>query len=641
MVENAGSSAVFPSMDPDTYVPGMPAFLSLPQGPDLSTLGPISSNVNLDILGSTLSHSEPKTLDTETIELVQAALKLTSSLQIPEALSRLVDSACSLTGAAWGTIAVEDRSAIMGHTLDDLTAGSATVDAAHLTQLIGDHETESEVIIANDLMGSSPFTGAIEGEEPGSILSAPLRVHDTVYGRLYLCDKPGGFGQVDISMVTMLAESAAVAVENARLYRAARSREQWMAVSQELTQTLLSGASEDDALILIARRVREVAYADIAALILPSVGDTWVCEIAEGEGGAGLIGTIFHPEGRALRTLDLQTGLTIPSFHQAWLDGELRIPALADYGPALYAPMIHRGTGVGVMLLLRGKEQPAFTEQDLEIAELVAAQATVAFELADAQHAEEVAMLLGERSRIARDLHDLAIQQLFATGMQISSTKERLKSGQEVDAEQLGSLLDRSLAAVDDSVRQIRTIVRSLRDRDEEVGFIERLRREASLARTALGFAPSLLISVDGLDLSDVPQEVEDEVISIVDASLDQEIADDMVAVVRESLSNVARHAHASSVSVDVHLCGIRPHQQDCDQEDAGPTAIIVCNDDGVGIGPEVTRSSGTGNLAERARRHGGEFQMSASRPHDREHPGTRLLWRVPLDSEASESTPI
>ena len=172
-----------------------------------------------------------------------------------------------------------------------------------------------------------------------------------------------------------------------------------MAVSQELTTMLLSGAEEDDALTLIAQRVRQVAHADTAALILPSVGETWICEIADGEHASGLVGTLFPAQGRAMATLEQQTGLVVDSLQGAWAAGDLRVPQLADFGPALYAPMIHRGRSVGVMLLLREPGAARFTSQDLEIAELFAGQVTMAFELADAQHAEEMAALLDERAR--------------------------------------------------------------------------------------------------------------------------------------------------------------------------------------------------------------------------------------------------
>lgn len=597
------------------------------------------------------NHDHPDGPQPTSTALVRAALRLTSSLQVPDALRRLVDSACSLTGAQWGTITVLSKADADPPTAT-VTQGAPALSpealAGHAAkgQPIG--PAGAEVVVDNDLSVAQAFTGQIEGEPPGCLLSAPLRLHEQVYGRLYLGDKPGGFDEQDVTTVLMLAEAAAVAVENARLYREARDREQWMAVSQELTTLLLSGAEEEDALTLIAHRVREVACADTAALILPSVGDTWVCEIAEGAHAKELVGTLFPPQGRALTTLARQSGTIVESLAQAAQEGDLLVPALASFGPALYAPMIHRGRGVGVMLLLRACGEAPFTAQDLEIAELVAGQATMAFELADAQHAEEMATLLDQRSRIGQDLHDLAIQQLFATGMQISAARDRLRSGERLSSETVAEVLDSALLAVDDSVQQIRSIVRSLRDRDEDVSLVERLRREASLARTSLGFAPSLLLSVNGVGLAHAERVDEDALITAADQLVPEDVADDMVAVVREGLSNVARHAHASSVTVDVKITGVpagalasavplgsaQPggHASgDAEAFRGQPVVEIVVRDDGVGVDPAVTRRSGTANMAERARRHGGSFVIGPRARSDGARRGTCFTWRAPL----------
>ena len=634
--------AVFPGMPDDDLV------LALPSGPspeDPAGIGSLAYAIHTDQLASTRGRPACGVrLDGGTVELFRAALRLTGSLNMPDALRRLVESACSITGAAWGTIGVlgaadapalaTARAAASPGELDSMLAGAHGVGPA-----------DNGVVIDNDLAHASAFTGELEGETTGSILSAPLRVHGRVYGRLYLCDKDGGFDDGDAAIVLTLAEAAAVAVENARLYREARDRERWMAVSQELTTLLLSGAEEDDALTLIAHRVREVAHADTSALVLPGVGQTWVCEIAAGAHSTDLIGAAFPPEGRALTTLVHRTGLTVDSLADAWGAHDLLVPELADFGPALYAPMIHRGRGVGVMLLLRAQGAAPFTERDLEIAELVAGQATMAFELADAQHAEEMATLLNERARIGRDLHDLAIQQLFATGMQISAARDRLRADGSSGGADLAvacGALESSLEAVGDSVRQIRSIVRSLRDRDEDVSVVERLRREASLARTLLGFAPSLILTVDGHGLAQAGRREEDELIDAVDAAVEEDIADDMVAVVREGLSNVARHAKASSVTVDVKIEGVLPGGSsllagdgpasgDAEPFSGVPVVEVVCRDDGVGVDPSVTRRSGTANMAERARRHGGVFAIGPRARSDGERRGTCFTWRVPL----------
>ena len=636
--------AVFPGMPDDDLV------LALPSGPspdDPAGIGSLAYAIHTDRLASTRERPDHGVgLDGGAVELFRAALRLTGSLTMPDALRRLMDSACSITGAAWGTIDVlgaagapplaTARATASPHELDSMLSGAHAIGP-----------TGNGVVLDNDLARASAFTGGIEGETAGSILSAPLRARGRVYGRLYLCDKDDGFDDGDAAVVLTLAEAAAVAVENARLYREARDRERWMAVSQELTTLLLSGAEEDDALTLIARRVQEVAHADTAALVLPGVGRTWVCEIAAGAHSAGLIGTLFPPEGRALTTLAHQTGLTVDSLAEAWGTHDLLVPELASFGPALYAPMIHRGRGVGVMLLLRAQGAAPFTDQDLEIAELVAGQATMAFELADAQHAEEMATLLDERARIGRDLHDLAIQQLFATGMQISAARDRLcaeDADGSVDLVAVRGALESSLEAIDDSVRQIRSIVRSLRDRDEDVSVVERLRREASLARTSLGFAPSLILTVDGRGLAQAGREEEDELIEAIDAAVETDIADDMVAVVREGLSNVARHARASSVTVDVKIEGVLPGGSSLLLAGDGPASgnaepfhgvpvvEVVCRDDGVGVDPSVRRRSGTANMAERARRHAGTFVIGPRARSDGDRRGTCFTWRVPLE---------
>ncbi|WP_366180073.1 GAF domain-containing protein [Actinomyces timonensis] len=589
-------------------------------------------------------------------DVIQAALRLTSSLRVTEALRRLVDSACSITGATWGTIAVSkdavvepeaaaapstgnvptligDQPEILQRFLGGGPASGAP-DAPGVVDGAPANGLPQGVVVVNDLSGTTAFTGAIEGEESGSMLSVPVRAHGRLFGRLYLGDRPGGFGRPDIDAVVTLAEAAAIAVENARLYRQARDREQWMALSQEITTLLLSGAEQGDALTLIARRVREVAHAGTSALILPSVGDTWICEIADGHHADELVGTYFPPSGRAMSTLAQRTGLIVPSLIEAWGAEDLKVEALARFGPALYAPMIHRDRGVGVMLLLREPGEAPFTQQDLEIAELVAGQATMAFELADAQHAEEMATLLDERARIGRDLHDLAIQQLFASGMRVTAARDRLREG-DADCEAMRDILDSVLSAVDDSVSQIRTIVHSLRYRDEEVGLVERLRREASLARTSLGFAPSLLITVDGQALTEEGADASHELSGAIAASVDDDVADDMVAVVREGLSNVARHARASSATIHVRINGVLPASERVEENWAGmtgPLAAIACRDDGIGVDPAVTRRSGTANMAERARRHGGSFSIGPRARSDGPRRGTIFTWIVPLD---------
>ncbi|MDO5699921.1 MAG: GAF domain-containing protein [Bowdeniella nasicola] len=544
--------------------------------------------------------------------LYGAALDLTATLDTAELLQRFVDISRDLTGAPYAALGVL---AADGTTVQFVYSGMSAQQAAAIghpprgTGVLGaiiDHGA----IVLDDLTQHPDFHG-FPDDHPAmtTFLGVPVTIRAQVYGRLYLAGKEGGFTAKDQRQIEALAQAAAVAVENSRLYGQARARERWIQVSQEITTTLLEGTEEEEALGMIASRVREVSEADTSCIVLPSIGESWACEISDGYRARDLLGIIFPPDGRALTALEDGTGLIVDSLQRA---STVRIPQLLGFGSALYAPMIVRGARMGVLILLRRPGRPSFEGADLIMAEAVAQQAGLALELAAARHAEDVAALGDERARIGRDLHDLAIQQLFATGMQLESAREQARA---TGREDLVQLLEYSLSSVDESVRQIRSIVHRLREPGEALVIVERLRREASLGRTALGFAPSLVISVDGHNVDE--REDDGELVDQLDARVDPDIADDVVAVVREGLSNAARHAKASSVQVRVAVRG------------RGPTGRIEIEveDDGLGLDPGSSRRSGLDNLAARARRHGGSF--SVGRPESGR--GTMVQWQAPL----------
>jgi signal transduction histidine kinase len=556
------------------------------------------------------------TTDRQDFRLLEAALDLTSNLHLRPALQNFVDQACRQTGARYGALSVLDN---WGETSMFIQHGFSAGRAAQMGHppvglgLIGEIPTEGSLIV-NDVAHSDHSPVPLPPGHPRieNFLGVPVLVHEQVYGRLYLTDKFGGFDQTDVEIVTALASAAGVAVENAELYAEARNRERWIAASQNLTTTMLEGADEEEALALIAHSVREVSEADTALIVLPSVGDAWAGEIADGYHSERLVGVVFPQEGRAMSVLHEGTGMIVDSLARAQT---MRVPELAEFGPALYAPLRTRGKSIGVLILLRRQGRSEFGSSDLPLAESLASQATLALELASARHAEDVANLLDERDRIGRDLHDFAIQQLFAAGMQLDATKQKVAGG-ELTREEIISSLDDSLASVDEAVRQIRAIVHNLRERDQNVGVVERIRREASLARNFLGFAPSLVISLDGQAINAV-EDREETMTEQAEGRVDDDLSDDVVAVVREGLSNIARHAHATAARVTVEIEG---------HEETGTLTVAIA-DDGTGIDPDRTRNSGLGNLAARARRHGGTFEF---RPGINGL-GTEIAWRAPL----------
>lgn len=538
--------------------------------------------------------------------LLEAALDLTSTLHINSALENFVAQACRLTQANRGALMVLDTWGNSANTIEHFANQPIDLPMPIQPDLISAIPTDAAFI-----------DNAVEHQEGWAkishFLGVPVLLHDRVYALLYLTDKVGGFGDADVALVQALASAVSVAVENAQLYAQARTRERWIAASQQLTTAMLEGTDEEDALLMIAQTVRGVAQADTAVIVLPSVGDTWAAEITDGYHAERLLGLVFPTEGRAMSVRREGTGMIVDSMARAQT---MRLPELAEFGPALYAPLRSRGESSGVLILFRRQGSPEFDAADLPLAESLASQATLALELASARHAEDVASLLDERDRIGRDLHDFAIQQLFAAGMQLDATKQKVV-GNEVSTEDIAALLDESLASVDEAVRQIRAIVHDLKEPDKTVGLVERLRRETSLSRSFLGFAPSLVVSLNGLPINAV-EEHEDLAIASLEQRISDDVADDMVAIVREGLSNIARHARATAGAVTIDV-----------QDDSHRQWVSIrVADDGKGIDPDRTRNSGLANMKQRAQHNGGTFYLSEGI----DGKGTQINWRVPLD---------
>lgn len=275
--------------------------------------------------------------------LLQAALDLTSSLDLKSGLQNFVDQACALTSSPHATMCVLD------------TWGATTLRLEHHDSYPAPPVPESlpTVIPVNTpLLVNSP-QDAPDIDLPAStppFLGVSVLVHEQVYGRLYLMGKPGGYTDEDAAVVAALAPAAGIAVENANLYADSKRTARWISASQSLTTTMLEGADEEEALELIAKTVREVSHADTAIIVLQSVGDTWAAEIVDGKNASNLLGLVFPPEGRAMSVLHEGTGMIVDSMSRAQT---MRLPELAAFGSALYAPLRSRGVSSGVLILLR------------------------------------------------------------------------------------------------------------------------------------------------------------------------------------------------------------------------------------------------------------------------------------------------
>lgn len=546
-------------------------------------------------------------VDGESVEAVlSTALDLTTKLDREDALQYFVDSACQLTGAKYAAFGILD---VQGDTIEFYYSGITKQLGTQIGHPPEGHGLLADIpqhgaLIVNDIQ-HYPHSAGFPAPHPimhnflGVLVPA---ANNQVWGRMYMADKPGGFTEADAKNISLLASGARIAIQNARQYKQSQNRARWLTASQNIVSSLLEGSEEEEALQVITDEMLQAANADAALMILPSINDTWVAEIGSGEGAMDLLGTEFPSAGRARTVIREQAGIVVDSMQTLTT---VRVEALRRFGPAIYAPLVSQGGGRGVLILFRYPKRPEFDLHDLSMAENVAQQASIALELSEARHAQELAAELDERARISRDLHDLAIQQLFASGMHITAVKDDL--GADLDPK-VQRALDSAIFAIDESVGQIRKIVQSLREGSDSTAVVERLGHETSVALQSLGFAPSLVILWNGEELDSTFNR------TIIDDAIGSDIADDVVAVVRECLSNVARHAHASSVSVNINAC-------------LDEIEIIVI-DDGSGLPPSSSRRSGTSNLSARARRHHGTFQIG---PRTDGTTGTEVHWRVPL----------
>lgn len=541
-------------------------------------------------------------------QLLDLTITLTSKLDRNDALNFFAHAARQLTGAQHAAVGILDsQGAINEVATSGLTARQiARIPDPLNRDLIFPNLPPDALNVRNNL-APALFAPIF----PESVLTIhnfvglPIMVNSTVWGRLFLANKPSNFTEEDVCALRQLTKAAAVAVHNTRLYAQAQSRSRWLTASQNIVSNLLQGSDEEDALQAITDEMLAASRADVAMMVLPSINEQWVCEFVAGEGAQKYLGVVFPAAGRAGTVIREQAGIVVDSMQRM---ATVRVKVLREFGPMLYAPLVSTAGGRGVVVLARYPSSPEFDLHDLAMAENVAQQATIALELAEARRDKELANELDERSRISRDLHDLAIQQLFASGMHITALREELADSDPAAPAHVMDALNKALAAIDESVGQIRQIVQSLRDGGSSVALVHRLEHEASMALQSLGFAPSLLISFNGEPIT------ADSDVTLIDDAVGADIADDVVAVAREGLTNAARHAHAASVAISV---AVTPDE-----------VTVIVLDDGAGITPSLARRSGLSNLAARARRHRGTFSLHA-RPDG--HRGAEMLWTAPL----------
>ncbi|MGH3197938.1 MAG: GAF domain-containing protein, partial [Streptosporangiaceae bacterium] len=362
--------------------------------------------------------------------LLQAVVAIGSGLDLESTLRRIVEAAVGLVEATYGALGVigDDRRLAefipVGLSQDEIGRIHHWPEGRGLLGLLID---DPRPLRLADIAAHPDSSGFPDGHPPmRSFLGVPVRVRDEVFGNLYLTNKRGGgeFTEDDEAVLVALGAAAGVAVENARLYDAARRQQRWIQASAEVTTRLLSGSEPAVVLADVTRRALELSAADLAVLALPDDrGRRLTVTYAEGDGADAARGLVL-PAGQSLSGQVLVTGepMTSADFAIDERASQAARGAMSQIGPALVFPLGAPGNVRGVLTVGRRHGAPPFPQAQADVVASFAAQAGIALELAASRAEAERLSLYEDRYRIARDLHDLVIQRLYATGMSLEGT---------------------------------------------------------------------------------------------------------------------------------------------------------------------------------------------------------------------------
>ncbi|MFD6423864.1 GAF domain-containing sensor histidine kinase [Streptomyces sp. NPDC060198] len=539
-------------------------------------------------------------------QLLEAMRSVGTGLELHSTLDRICETAAELAHARYAAIGVVDESA--EGLLDFVTHGMSAEEARAIGRPPSGHEGllgalihDPAPVMLTDLTADPRYAGFPAGHPPmRTFLGVPISVQGQIFGNLYLAEKHHGgeFNEYDLHMVRVLATEAGIAIGNARLYEAARQRERWIDGSVAVTTALLAGGDADDALSVVAEQARRLAGSAAGAVLLPVGKDgadgLEVVAVASDDPSTSL-GVIIGPESPVVSALLAGEPVFIDD---AATDPRLISRTSERYGPNMLLPMRSGGRMLGALSMPRAQGQRPFSAAERTLGVQFAAQAALALMMAEAQRDRERLAVYEDRDRIARDLHDLVIQRLFATGMMLESAQRRSVVPEVREG------VGRAVDELDITIQEIRTAIFALQQEPAEApsGLRVRVLREVNMASVPLGFTPS------------------HRFLGAIDTLVGELTGKNLIAALREALSNAFRHAHASRIEVVVDATATLPDGRDA--------VRLTVSDDGVGI-PEGGRRSGLRNLARRAESLGGASWFGPGLGED--GGGTSVVWEAPL----------
>jgi signal transduction histidine kinase len=554
--------------------------------------------------------------------LFAAFVGITGGLELASTLRRIVEEAVELTSSTYGALGVLG---VDGEVTEFIHVGLHRDIAENLGEppqgkgILGVIIEDPRALRLEDLSKHPASVGFPTGHPPmHSFLGVPVRVGGSVFGNLYLTEKRNGefFTDEDERLVGALAAAAAVAIENARLYESSRRREEWQQAVAEIANTVLSSVDGQEVVPLLAHHARAISGADACVVATPDSLGNLVAEVVEEYDPHKIFRSpdprwaMHRSRQRTLRSAAFDNlardwiGHTVPAsslLHEAMQKKQtlrqtgalLNIDQPRTFGSIVAIPMVSGDQAIAVFALIWDIDVMNPNPDALESVKSFAAQAAVTLVLAESQREHERLAIYEDRDRIARDLHDLVIQRLFATGMSLQGA---LRSGEPDEG--IEGRISRAVDELDETIREIRQTIFALHEPTSgpASGVRGKVLRETTQSGVSLGFNPSVRF------------------VGPVDTLISDQVSDHLIAALREALSNAMKHAQARRIDVMVEV--------------DPATVVLMVTDDGVGVSPlGPSRRSGIANLSARAQDLGGA--CSVERATDKG--GTRLVWRVPI----------
>jgi signal transduction histidine kinase len=516
--------------------------------------------------------------------LLDAVIAISSAGDMHDVLAQIVESSCELTDAQYGALGVigdgHALSAFITHGISEADReriGGLPTGRGILRLLI---DRPEPIRIAN--LRDHPASYGFPPNHPAmaSFLGVPVRIRGTVFGNLYLTEKRGGgeFTAQDELLVDALALAAGFVIENTRAYALSERQRSWLEASARLHESLQGPIAFADAMPHIAAGTRAVSGA-LAVGIFARDADQLPMLIAS--------------DGREANTLMDAAVLAGTHLDRAFSGHQADDLHFGNNRRLMVLPLsTHVFDSLALLVIVDAhQDETGRPVHDTALTRSFTDQASMALDRLQARIDRQELAVVSDRERIARDLHDVVIQRLFATGLQLQGI--RAKSGSATVQERL----DQAVLDLDTTIRDIRTTIFELQYAESgPVSLRHAVHALVGEYRSVLPFAPVLRTT------------------GPVDAVVDAETREHTLAVLREALSNVAKHAAATSTLVEIEV--------------AASELLLRVTDDGRGL-PEARSESGLLNIRNRAKELGGAVRLNHVQPH-----GTALEWQVPLGSE-------